>query len=331
MDLCITYYTKENRTIWDEFVLNKSMNGTFLHTRRFIEYHPENRFVDKSILIKKGMEVIALVLGCQENVNGELNYISHSGSSFGGIIISKDFYKIKYVNEILNKLLQFLKTENFDRITLKNPPDILCQESQALLEYFLYYRQFQCFDELGTCIEISKISDSIPMNFSSNKRRDYRYSLKHPLDLIKLEDKQQISAFHTLLSENLMKFDKKPVHTINELLRLKEDILSGEMEFYGVYFQERLTAGSMIFKFFNGKNKVWHTQYLASNKEYQKYYVMDFLIGELIRLSKESGYDYFSFGISTEDKGRKLNMGLAQFKEGFGGSNILYKTYTRKL
>lgn len=31
-----------NESEWDQFVLEKSMNGTFIQTRKFINYHPAN-------------------------------------------------------------------------------------------------------------------------------------------------------------------------------------------------------------------------------------------------------------------------------------------------
>ena len=42
------YIIKYNSSLeheWDEFI-NNSINGTFLQSRRFLNYHPEGRFVD---------------------------------------------------------------------------------------------------------------------------------------------------------------------------------------------------------------------------------------------------------------------------------------------
>ena len=36
---------------WDKFIDEKSINGTFLQSRRFINYHPEGRFKDASLVI----------------------------------------------------------------------------------------------------------------------------------------------------------------------------------------------------------------------------------------------------------------------------------------
>ena len=55
---------------------------------------------------------------------------------------------------------------------------------------------------------------------------------------------------------------------------------------------------------------------------------MDYLIANLIEIAKNEDKNIFSFGICTEDEGKKLNFGLSRFKEGFGigiGNPIHYK------
>jgi lipid II:glycine glycyltransferase (peptidoglycan interpeptide bridge formation enzyme) len=45
-------------------------------------------------------------------------------------------------------------------------------------------------------------------------------------------------------------------------------------------------------------------------------------------------YDYFDFGISNEENGRKTNMGLLYWKEGFGARGVsqdFYKISTKIL
>ena len=43
-------YNEKDEKKWDDFVMEKSINGTFLQTRRFLNYHPKDRFVDESIM-----------------------------------------------------------------------------------------------------------------------------------------------------------------------------------------------------------------------------------------------------------------------------------------
>lgn len=41
--------------IWDSFV-ERSFNGTLMHQRRLLNYHPADRFQDRSVLIRDDKE-----------------------------------------------------------------------------------------------------------------------------------------------------------------------------------------------------------------------------------------------------------------------------------
>ena len=45
MNFIIKKYINNDMDRWDEFVLKESMNGTFLQTRHFINYHEKGKFV----------------------------------------------------------------------------------------------------------------------------------------------------------------------------------------------------------------------------------------------------------------------------------------------
>lgn len=69
-----------------------------------------------------------------------------------------------------------------------------------------------------------------------------------------------------------------------ELMELKRNRLKDEVEFYGVYWQGKLIAGSMVPCF--GK-RVFHIQYLASDSDYSWLYPMNFLNYHMIHIAKE--------------------------------------------
>ena len=53
-------YTAEQQERWDHFVMEHSANGTFLQTRRFLNYHPAGRFRDDSRMIFHKQELVAV-------------------------------------------------------------------------------------------------------------------------------------------------------------------------------------------------------------------------------------------------------------------------------
>lgn len=319
-------YEDKYQERWDSFVMNKSINGTFLQTRNFLNYHPRQRFKNASLLVMQGSNILAVIPACCVEEEGKRCFYSHKGSTFGGIIVDRHSYNIATIEEIFSILEMFLKENSYDCAYFKNTSDIFCRCNTDLLEYFFYKNGFSLYDELSFYVDLD-VNDLL-MNMDKNKRRDYRYSLRNALSLRQLETDQEVEDFYHILCKNLKKYNTIPVHSLSELIEFKNSRLTETVGFYGVYLQERLVAGCMAFYF---EKKVFHTQYLAQDPDFAHLYLMNFLDFELIRLAKEKGFEKFSFGISTENRGRILNKGLALFKEGFGCRYCVNRSFLKML
>lgn len=325
MTMTIEYY-KGNEVEWDSFI-NRSMNGTFLQTRRFINYHPQDRFEDASLCIRKGNELVAAILGCA--ISGDdKTFFAHKGTTFGGITISEKVYSASAVEEIFCTMEEFLKREGFSTAYFKMVPRIYQKINCDLLDYFFYKHGYSRFDELNYYMDLARYNENIISQFSSSKRRDYRYSLKNDLVFKKLDTKEEIADFYRVLQLNLKKLGLSSVHSLEDLYDLKFNRFNANIEFYGVFKDSVMIAGSMAFLF---DDRVFHTQYLSSDEKYLKLYPMDFLITNLIEVAVSKNMKVFSFGICTEDQGRYLNFGLSRFKEGFGTEYCINRSYEKKL
>ena len=73
-------------------------------------------------------------------------------------------------------------------------------------------------------------------------------------------------------------------------------------------------------------NNVVHAQYLATTDEAKMKRGLDFMMVSFIDKYKDQ-YEWFDFGISTENNGRTLNTGLIKSKEEFNLSSICYDFY----
>lgn len=328
MELFIKRYCDELSEKWDDFVQNQAINGTFLNSRSFLSYHPDTRFKDHSLIIYKNNEILALIPACEIYEDEEKNFFSHKGSTFGGIILNKKFNDIKHVDFIFNKLNEYVKASGFNNIIIKNVSDIFCENNSNLIEYFLFKDGYNNYSELSFYIDFYNYKEDILSNFTASKRRDYKYSVKNNLEFKQITIDKEIKEFYNILVMGLEKHDTKPVHTYEELLDFKNNRLKNIVEFYGVFYDNKIIAGSMIFKF---KNQVFHTQYLAADSNYLKVFPMNFLNYNLIKTAKEKNFNYFSFGISTEEKGTKLNYNLGEFKEGFGTTYSINRTFYKKV
>lgn len=328
LELKIMEYDSRHKEKWDRFVMEKSMNGTFLQTKNFLDYHGE-RFRDASLIIYKGNDtIVAVVPACEMNEQGRKIFHAHCGSTFGGIVIAESFYNIEHMDALMTVLENYLREKKYDEVCIKCTSDIFSKQNSNLLYYFLFQRGYSSYDELSCYVDFAHYNEDIISNFSSSRRRDYKYSLKNDLLYRKIDDKEEIESFYKILCDNLQKFGAKPVHSLDELLDFKEARLKDTVEFYGVFQGEQMIAGSMVFLF---GSQVFHTQYLAADQSCLKLFPMNFLDANLIMTARERGFRYFSFGTSTEEHGKILNKKLAEFKEGFGTQYGINKTFVKSL
>ena len=136
----------------------------------------------------------------------------------------------------------------------------------------------------------------------------------------------EIKEFYDILCENLSKYDTKPVHSLAELLDFKNDRFPKECGFFGIFKEDEMLAGSMMFYF--DKVGCAHTQYLAARQAFNKLSPMTFMYYSMIVEMKNRGYKRISWGTATEDLGNYLNMGLITSKEDFGSSYCNNLTYS---
>lgn len=326
MSLEIVRYNEKYAEKWDQLVLKNSVNGTFLQSRNFLNYHPEGRFVDASVMVMQGNNIVAVIPACDVEDEGKRCFFSHKGSTFGGIVLDRKKYNISVLDELIPALDAYLEAEGYKSAILKTTSAIFAERPMDLMDYYLFKNGYNQFDEVSFYVDIEKAPSDLLSILSSSRRRDYRYSLKNDLQFRHLLSDDEIAEFYEILKKNLQKFDSKPVHSLEELLEFKNNRLTEVADFYGVFLGERMVAGTMLFYF---ADKVLHTQYLAQDPEYADLMLMNFMDYNLLELAREKGFPKFSFGISTEERGKVLNKGLALFKEGFGCDYCVNRSYIK--
>lgn len=327
----IIRYEQSHEKIWDKFVNEQSANGTFLQTRAFLNYHPEGRFKDCSLIILPDQDlydIYAVVPACEYAEDGKKVFHSHLGSTFGGVVINSIRYNVGDIIDILDSLDKYLRENGYDKAILKLTPDIFCRTDSALLQYLLWNRGYEQGTELSTYIDYKTYRDDILSNFNRRKKRSVKKGQAQNLVFKTLETEDEITSFYDILCENLRKFDTTPVHTLPELFDLRQR-LSDIIDFYGVYDNEKMVAGAMNF-FFKNTN-AFHVQYSGARQEISDYSPMSHLFYGLISHAKARSSELLSFGISTEQKGRVLNVDLITNKEAYGSSFSLNRTFYKEL
>lgn len=314
-------YSPDMEARWDRFIMEDSMNGTFLQTRKFLNYHPVDRFTDASFIVKKSGIIVAAIPGC--NIDGK--FISHQGSTFGGPIISKDFYSGHKILEIIRAIDSHI-AQNFKSIKLKPTSPIFTSTPTDLIDYTLEHVGYSRHTELSCYTPLLQGSD--PLEFCTREcRHNFRQAEKQGLTYGEIPD-SEMEKFYAFLMLSKARHNTKPVHTLAELQDLKQRFPE-EILFRGVWKDGVYLSGMMIFHF--KQTNTFHFQYLAPDDSKRESNATTALFVFAMREAAKAGCKKFSWGISTEEGGSYLNENLYRFKESFGALPCLNARYEKQM
>jgi len=328
MELKITKYEKNYEAKWDSFVESEAVNGTFLQQWRFLNYHAEGRFEDSSIMFWCKEKLVAVCPACTIMEEGKKIFYSHMGSTYGGLLISKDMLRVEKMKVLMECFEDYLKGQNFHKCVLKPTMNLLCVNSQDILEFFMYRWGYHESKELNIYIDYAKYDKvNILNNFSKMKKRNTKKCMQEGLELKKLGTYKELEDFWTILAKNLTKYHKKPIHTVSELMDIQKR-LGKDVEFYGAYWGDKLLSGTMVFLF--DKTKCAHTQYLAADTEFSYLNPMTFIYYKMVKIFADREFNFLSWGIATEHLGSEINYSLANNKEEFGSVHSINYIYEKE-
>jgi hypothetical protein len=313
----IQKYAKANQDKWDDFILHHSANGTIFHTQSFLSYHPENRFEDASILIYKEEVLICVLATCKT----ESGFYSHLGTSCGGPIFHRDFYKSQEVYLILDLIQKHYQY----KLSMRLCESSLTQKGNDLLLFFLS-KTHNTHPELSVHIPISNTSVNTLLRNPKAQKQVQRL-LGKGLSFVQADRVQDYEQFHIQLSKNLEKYQTSPTHSLEDLLTLKSTLGNKQVLFLVKDENEMIHGGVWAI---HCSNKIWHTQYIVKNYESSYADIILALLFKLVIKLENQGTTVLNLGISTEQKGSVLNQSLIQFKEKFYHRHEMRYTLTPK-
>lgn len=314
-------YTLEQKKRFDDFVLNDSINGTFLQTQNFLEYHPTARFEDASLLCHNSGIIYAAILGAK--IGDE--FISHPGTTFGGPIISPSHYTGNRVQDILKTLDNYLSI-HYKKAKIRITPAIFSKESPDLLEYTLEHLGYFRKTELSSYTPLNSNED--PLIYCDKEcRRIFRKASDFSIEYRDFQSIHDFEIFYEYLKLSKAKYNVAPVHTLEELLELTNKRIPENIRFRGIWHNGIFVAGMMFFIFPETKNI--HAQYIATNPDFLNFQPATAIYIYAMREAAKEGFKNISWGISTENQGNFLNLSLLHFKESFGAKHSANVIYTK--
>ncbi|MCL2358640.1 GNAT family N-acetyltransferase [Candidatus Bathycorpusculum sp.] len=306
--LSIFGYKPENKILWDNFI-SASKNGVFLFFRDYMEYH-SHRFADHSLMFYSGDKLIALL---PASVEGPTLY-SHGGLTFGGVISTYEM-KTPLMLQIFNSLTAYCHSRGITEIVYKPAPYIYHSIPADEDLYALFtYNAYLTARNVSSAIYLPNAK-----GFDGNRKDNLRKAKKNNLTVQKSDD---FDAFMRIEEEVLVdRHGVKPVHSAEEI-KLLADRFPDNIKLFASFKDNIMLAGVVMYE----SRNVAHMQYAANSKAGWNIGAQDIIEDYLI---KEHYKDkrYFDFGISTENHGTLLNVGLINRKENFGASAVVYDTY----
>lgn len=309
------FYTSQDAHLWDSHVA-RCKNATFMHKRNYMDYHAD-RFADASLMIFCQGQLFALL---PANREGD-TLVSHRGLSYGGLLLDESV-TVARVGECWNCIAAFLSENGYKQLIYKILPSFYHQ-SPAFEDIFWLrwnWHATQLQTDMGAVVDLTA-----PLQFASRKKRNIAKSKRHHLQISSNPD--DLSAFwEQILTPNLQtRHGVTPVHQLAEM-ELLMSRFPANIQFYGAHQGDDFLAGTVLFIAANAV----HAQYIAANKQGKEVAALDLLFSELLQHFKTT-HRYFSFGISTYNKGQALNGGLAQWKEEFGARTWPHETLLLQL
>ena len=305
----IKRYTSEDFALWNAFVSN-AKNATFLFHRDFMEYHSD-RFQDFSLLIYDDDKLISVL---PANRTGDAIF-SHQGLTYGGFVFDAKI-KLGEVISMTKYVLHFLHQNDIATFQLKLIPSIYNQFFSEEVEYALFLTDAKLIRR--DCLSV--IDMTKPFSFTKTRKESIRRGEKNNL-VIKEELKFDLFWNEILIPNLEKKHHSKPVHTVEEITKLQEKFPKN-IRHFNVYFEDKIVAGTTVFI----TDEVAHPQYISGNEQKNELGSLDFLYSHLIT-EVFADKNFFDFGPSHEENGKKINEGILFWKESFGAKTTVQDYY----
>jgi len=306
-------YRESDQAEWEEFV-TASNNGTLFHTRRFLSYHPLDRFKYHSLVFfDKGLR-IAQFPAVDFLDNGRRVLISHRGASYGGFLV-KPHCSLEESFRLVRTLLAYAREAGFDAVDMTPPPMIYLRKPSSYLDFSLLQNGFVYRKrEVSSVIPLDFHRDHILYTFTEGSRRAVRRSQKLG---VQVRESEEYERFYDILKRNLrLRHNVTPTHSLEELLALRA-LFPEAIRLFAAYHGDTMVAGVVLF---TCNPKVVLAFYISHDEAYQQFRGVNLLFHDIIDWSLQQGYQFLDFGIFTVNE--DPNWGLARFKESFGSLGV---------
>ena len=308
-------YTSADQPQWNRFV-QASKNGTFLFQRSYMDYHSD-RFVDHSLIAFSDGGRWMAVLPAAEH---ERIFSTHAGLTYGGWVTDSAM-TCPDMMDLFEQMLAYLTLLGFESVLYKSIPYIYHRLPAQEDAYALFRHKAV----LGRRDTLSVLDLRVLPTIQERRKRGAKKAEKHNVEVkLELNHPKNYAEFWDCLESNLRtRFEKKPTHSLSEIQYLHSRH-PDQIRLHAAYIDQELCAGVVVYL----SEPVCHVQYISATATGKASGALDLLFLELITYyQNQKCFWYLDFGISNEQEGRHLNLGLIEQKEGFGARTVVHDFY----
>jgi predicted N-acyltransferase len=315
-------YINQNESRWDQFV-SSGNNGTLFHLRKFLNYHPKDRFQDHSILIEKKQNLFSVLPAAELIVDGKRILVSHPGSTVGSFVVPENL-SIADAMSMSEALVTYVKENNFSGIRITLPPTLYQRRLSNYMDFSFFKQGFTYSKRDVTSILF--LEDSLDKNlakFKSSHLRAVRNAQEKGVNVCQSND---FDSFYHILEQNLnIRHGVSPTHTLAELKNIHA-LFPDRVNLFAAFVKDVMVAGVVNFVV---NDHVVLAFYISHDEAYQEFRAVNLLFYSIFDWAIQQGFRIYDFGTFTVNE--EPNMGLGRFKENFGASGIFRDTIELKL
>jgi len=311
-------YSSGDADAWDQLV-SESWNGTFLHSRRFLQYH-KDRFQDLSLVIEGDDQGLIGVFPAAVDPDDPSRVVSHPGITYGGVVHRGGLLGMRMLGA-LEGICDYYRSRGMRSLRYKVVPSTYhrCPAADDLYALFrLQADRYRC--DLSAAIDLAnrpKPAPGRPEQVRRAQRRGVHIEV----------GPQFLRPFWEILISNLRdRHEAAPVHTLDEIEFL-HSMFPENIICVAAIAEGEVVAGDVTFR----TDRVDHGQYCSSTPEGRRLNAVPFLVEHCISMATADGLRYFDMGISNEQEGMVLNEGLHKFKAEFGAGGVVHEFYELRL
>ena len=315
-------YINQNESRWDQFV-SSGNNGTLFHLRKFLNYHPKDRFQDHSILIEKKQNLFSVLPAAELIVDGKRILVSHPGSTVGSFVVPENL-SIADAMSMSEALVTYVKENNFSGIRITLPPTLYQRRLSNYMDFSFFKQGFTYSKRDVTSILF--LEDSLDKNLAKFKSSHLRAVRNAQEKGVNVRQSNDFDSFYHILEQNLkIRHGVSPTHTLTELKNIHA-LFPDRVNLFAAFVKDVMVAGVVNFVV---NDHVVLAFYISHDEAYQEFRAVNLLFYSIFDWAIQQGFRIYDFGTFTVNE--EPNMGLGRFKENFGASGIFRDTIELKL